>query len=565
MLYALSIQSFVLIDRLQLEAATGFTALTGETGAGKSIILDAIGLVLGGPANRKQVRAGDDQASITAEFDVPENHSAWQVLEAHGIAFDVQETLVLRRTVALSGPSRGFINGQPVAAAVLAELGEVLVEIHGQHAASGLMRPSTHLDLLDAFAGHETKVRQCGDLWRRYEAKREERISLEETVKAAQQHQEWLTFAVADLTKLAAEADETQTLSSQRTVLLQSERISESIEEASKALRDPKLEDALMKAAKAVDRVVQVPELESVETDISDVAKTASDALERTLIELAEAHAGVSALMRFTAHDSSRLESVEARLFALRAAARKYDCMPEHLAEMLARYQRDLALCDADSDALDAAWAEEQATEAAWREAAERLSKKRRKSASVLEQAIHAELDPLHLGRVKLRVAFKDVSDVESGAKGLERAAFEIQTNPGADFGPLKAIASGGELARFSLALKCALSQIGEACTLIFDEADQGVGGAVAAAIGERLATLSKDRQVFAVTHSPQVASAATRQWRVLKEADGQDRITSHVAQLDDGQRLEEIARMLSGSSITNEARAAALKLLEAA
>lgn len=193
------------------------------------------------------------------------------------------------------------------------------------------------------------------------------------------------------------------------------------------------------------------------------------------------------------------------------------------------------------------------------------MSKKRRKHASVLEQAIHAELEPLHLGRVELRVAFDDVAEGESGAKGLERATFEIQTNPGAGYGPLKAIASGGELARFSLALKCALSQTGDACTLIFDEADQGVGGAVAAAIGERIANLSEERQVFAVTHSPQVASAATRQWRVLKEADAHDQITSHVAQLDDGQRLEEIARMLSGSSITNEARAAALKLLEAA
>ena len=565
MLYALSIQSFVLIDRLQLEAATGFTALTGETGAGKSIILDAIGLVLGGPANRKQVRAGTDQASIAAEFDVPEDHSAWQVLKAHGIAYSAEETLILRRTVSVSGPSRGFINGQPVAAALLAELGEVLVEIHGQHAASGLMRPSTHLDLLDAFAGHEAKVRLCGNLWRQFELKREERLNLEETVRAANEHQEWLTFAVEDLSKLAAEADETQALASQRSVLLQSERISESIEEASKALRDPKLEDALMKAAKAVDRVVQVPGLEALDTDIAGVAGTASEALERTLIELAEAHNGVSALSRFAAHDSSQLEGVEARLFALRAAARKYDCMPEHLADTLARYQRDLALCVADSEALDFVRAEECAAEASWRDAAEVLSKKRRNHASVLEKAIHAELEPLHLGRVKLRVAFDVVADGESGAKGLERAAFEIETNPGAGFGPLKAIASGGELARFSLALKCALSQTGEACTLIFDEADQGVGGAVAAAIGERLATLSKDRQVFAVTHSPQVASAATRQWRVLKEADENDQITSHVAQLDDGQRLEEIARMLSGSSITNEARAAALKLLEAA
>ena len=565
MLYALSIQSFVLIDRLQLEAASGFTALTGETGAGKSIILDAISLVLGGPANRKQVRAGADQASITAEFALPADHAAWLVLQAHDLDFDTEATLLLRRTVPVSGPSRAFINGQPVAAAILTELGERLVEIHGQHAASGLMRPSTHLDLLDAFAGLETTVAKCGSLWRAFEQKRADRQLLEDTVQKAKEHQEWLTFAVEDLSKMSVQGGELETLSNQRSALLQSERISDAIEEAASALRDPKLETALMKSAKAVARVVRVPGLETLESGVGEVAGTASEALERTLIELAEANIAVESLSRFAEHDSSRLEGVEARLFALRAAARKYDCMPEHLAETLARFESELALCNSDSEALDVARTLERDAEQAWRKTAERLSKQRHKQAATLESAIHAELEPLHLGRVQVKVVFAPIEADESGAKGLERATFEVETNPGAGVGPLKSITSGGELARFSLALKCALSQTGQACTLIFDEADQGVGGAVAAAIGERLARLSGDRQVFAVTHSPQVASAADRQWRVLKDADAKGQITSQVAQLDDGQRLEEIARMLSGSSITNEARAAALKLLEAA
>lgn len=565
MLYALSIQSFVLIDRLQLDAAVGFTALTGETGAGKSIILDAIGLVLGGSVNRKQVRAGADQASVTAEFILDASHAAWRVLDAHGLTYDKEEALLLRRSVPTKGPSRAFVNGQPVAASVLAELGEVLVEIHGQHAASGLMRPSSHLDLLDAFAGLEREVAKCGDLWRMVEAKRADRQALESTVRAAKEKQEWLAFAVEDLSKLAAESGEVDTLTTQRGALLQSERITEAVDEAAKALRDPKLEDSLMRAAKAVDRVVRVPGLEVMDENLAEIASSASEALERTLIELAEANAGVGELSRHAAHDSNQLEVVETRLFALRAAARKYDCMPEHIAETLERFQRDLALCDADSAALDDSRAQEAAAETAWRQAADRLSCKRRKTAKALESSIQNELEPLHLGRVKVRVAFTPLAEGESGVKGLERATFEVETNPGAGFGPLKAIASGGELARFSLALKCALSQTGAACTLIFDEADQGVGGAVAAAIGERLARLSGDRQVFAVTHSPQVASAATRQWRVRKDADPTGQISSHVAQLDDGQRLEEIARMLSGSSITNEARAAALKLLEAA
>lgn len=565
MLYALSIQSFVLIDRLHLDATSGFTALTGETGAGKSIILDAISLVLGGPANRKQVRAGADQAAITAEFALDPSHVAWQRLDAQGLAFDSTEALVLRRTVPATGPSRAFVNGQPVAAAVLAELGEVLVEIHGQHAASGLMRPSTHLDLLDAFAGHEHEVATCGELWRLFEQKRKDRRDLEDAVRAAKEHQEWLSFAVEELGKLGVQPEETETLAAQRGALLQSERISDAIEEAASALSDQKLEAGLMRAAKAVDRVVRVPGLEALETDISSEAETASDALERTLIELSEARTAVDALTRFAEHDSTRLEHVEARLFALRAAARKYDCMPEHLSDALERFKRDLALCDADSAALDEARSAERGAETAWRETAERLSQQRRECANTLEIAIQNELVPLHLGRVSVRVAFTELDPGDSGAKGLERVSFEVETNPGAGYGPLKAIASGGELARFSLALKCALSQTGQACTLIFDEADQGVGGAVAAAIGERLARLATDRQVFAITHSPQVASAATRQWRVLKEIGPEGTVTSQVAQLDDGQRLEEIARMLSGSSITNEARAAALKLLEAA
>ena len=313
MLYALSIQSFVLIDRLQLEAASGFTALTGETGAGKSIILDAISLVLGGPANRKQVRAVADQASITAEFALPADHAAWLVLQAHDLDFDTEATLLLRRTVPVSGPSRAFINGQPVAAAILTELGERLVEIHGQHAASGLMRPSTHLDLLDAFAGLETTVAKCGSLWRAFEQKRADRQLLEDTVQKAKEHQEWLTFAVEDLSKMSVQGGELETLTNQRSALLQSERISDAIEEAASALRDPKLETALMKSAKAVDRVVRVPGLETLESGVGEVAGTASEALERTLIELAEANIAVESLSRFAEHDSSRLEGVEAR------------------------------------------------------------------------------------------------------------------------------------------------------------------------------------------------------------------------------------------------------------
>jgi DNA repair protein RecN (Recombination protein N) len=565
MLYALSIQSFVLIDRLDLEAATGFTALTGETGAGKSIILDALGLVLGGPVNRQQVRAGADQASVSAEFAVPDLHPAWQVLRDHDVLADPTETLILKRVISRTGPSRAFVNGQPVAAALLGRIGATLVEIHGQHAAAQLLRPSAHLELLDAFAGLTSLVAECGVRWDAFDSSRKFRRGFEQDVLAARERQEWLTYAVEDLSKLAPDEGEVERLVAQRTALLQSERMCEAVDEASKALREPKLEQSLTQAAKAVERVVRIPELEALEGDVLSVAETAAEALERTLIELSEAQGAVRVLAQASAHDSVQLEQVEERLFSIRAAARKYDSQPEQLSETLAHYRKELALCDADSAALSEAREAESVSQTAWRECAETLSAKRRKHATDLESEFHAQLEPLHLGRVTLRVSIEDIGPDESGAKGLERASFEVETNPGAGFGPLKKIASGGELARFSLALKCALSQAGDTCTMIFDEADQGVGGAVAAAIGKRLAILAEDRQVFAVTHSPQVASAAARQWRVMKGEAENGQIFSQVAQLDGGQRLEEIARMLSGSSITNEARAAALKLLEAA
>lgn len=565
MLYALSIRSFVLIDRLDLEASSGFTALTGETGAGKSIILDALGLVLGGGADRKQVRAGAEQAIISAEFALAPEHPVWDVLSDCAIGFDRTETLCLRRTVSLSGPSRAFINEQPIAAALLAKVGETMVEIHGQHAASRLLRPATHLDALDAFAGLTGEVRTCGELWRAFEAQRQARLELEAAVTAAREKRDWLTFAVEDLSELAPEPAEVETLTVQRSALLQSERIRESVDEASSALGDSRLEEALATASRAAERVIRVPGLETLDENLPQLASATAETIERALIELVEAQSMASDLKRYANHDEAQLESVEARLFALRAAARKYDCLPELLPETYDKYQAELALCDADTESLSEAHASETAAFEAWNTQAEKISATRRKTAEQLSAAVMMELAPLQLGRVQFRVAFAEIGEDESGAKGLERAEFEVETNPGAGFGPLKTVASGGELARLSLALKCVLSESGDTGCLIFDEADQGVGGAVAAAIGDRLATLAAERQVFAVTHSPQVASAATRQWRIMKETDATGQTVSRVAQLDDGQRLEEIARMLSGSSITNEARAAALKLLEAA
>lgn len=565
MLVALSIRSFVLIDRLNLEAGLGFTALTGETGAGKSIILDGLGLVLGGPANRKMVRVGDDQAVISAEFSLPDSHSVWMILAENGIEAAPAETLTLRRVVPAKGPSRAFVNDQPVNAALLAALGEMLVEVHGQHAASGLMRPNSHRGLLDAFSENGDLLVACGSAWADYEAARQARLDLQDAARNAAEQRDWLEFAVEDLGKLGPDQGEASKLAGQRGVLLQSEKLSENIEEADSALRVAAIEANLAKAARATERVLRVQGLDTLDGGLEQAAVDAADAVERTLIELAEARTAIATLMSFTGHDARTLDQVESRLFALRAAGRKYDTDPDDLYDKLEQHRATLALCNADTKALEEAKQREASSRAEWQSVAQKLTAARQAGATRLEAAIMAELAPLHLGRVKVQVGFTPIGEDDSGARGLERAEFEIETNPGAGFGPLRAIASGGELARFSLALKCALSEVGGAATLIFDEADQGVGGAVAAAIGERLAGLSDGRQVFAITHSPQVASCAERQWRVRKMASEDGGLRTHVAQLDDGQRLEEIARMLSGSSITDEARAAASKLLEAA
>lgn len=565
MIVALSIRSFVLIDRLDLEVGQGFTALTGETGAGKSIILDALGLVLGGPANRRFVRHDEDQASVTAEFALQTGHAVWGELEELDVGASREETLTLRRTLSRNGPSRAFINDQPVSAATLETVGEKLVEIHGQHSASGLMRPSTHRGLLDAFSGVDVELQNCRASWVALAEAREHRQNLEAAVRNATERKDWLLFAVSELEKLAPEPGEASTLLAQRAVLMQAERLTEAIQEMDSAISTRTIEETLSKAARAAERLIRIEGLEALDEGLAKQAHAASDAIERVLIELTEAQSLSNGLKIHDLHDAAALERIEARLLALRGAARKFEAEPDMLAETLETCREALSLCEAETGALDEARAREQATLKAWDMAADTLSVARRSGAHRLERAIMKELKPLHLGRVKVAVRFDPIGEGESGANGKERAEFEVETNPGSGFGSLRQIASGGELARFSLALKCALAHAGVAQTLIFDEADQGVGGAVAAAIGERLQRLSKDRQVFAITHSPQVASSAHRQWRVRKQEVGKSGLVTAVHQLDDGQRLEEIARMLSGSSITDEARAAASKLLEAA
>jgi DNA repair protein RecN (Recombination protein N) len=559
MMLSLSIRDFVLISRLDLSPGEGFTALTGETGAGKSIILDALSLALGGQADRSVIRHGAAQASVAAEFAPPAGHPVWALLAAQGVAAAEGETLTLKRLVRGEGPARAFINDQPVGAALLAEAGELLVEVHGQHAASSLMRPAMHRRLLDQFAGNDALLAACAATHAARMEARAAREALEADAQAAAEAQAWLQETVAELAKLSPQAGEATRLTAERAQLMQSERVLEAVAEATSALSAADAETALAKASRAAERICRLPGFDGAEGPLPEAAKAACDAIERAMIELREAESAIARLERMPV-DAGDLEGVEARLFALRAMGRKLNCDPDALNLQWTALAERLELVEAGEAGIAAARKAERAAEARWHNAAHALSEARRAAAGRLESTIAAELAPLKLGRATIRVALTPLPPEEAGAAGAERAEFEAETNPGAGFGPLRKVASGGELARVSLALKCALAEAGSAGTLIFDEADQGVGGAVAAAIGERLVRLSASRQVLAVTHSPQVAAAADMHWLVEKSAKaGGTRLTT----LDAETRQEEIARMLSGAEITDEARAAAGRLLE--
>ena len=564
MITALSIRSFLLIERLDIESTDGFTALTGETGAGKSIILDALGLVLGATASKKLVRKGADQASILAEFALGADSPVWPILSEAGVDASPEETLTLKRVVSATGPARAFVNDQPVSAALLSQLGELLVEIHGQHAASTLMKPSNHRDLLDTYAGNESLIADCGTAWEAYETARDLRAGLEAELARAEEDHAWLVETVEELDALAPEKGEFDRLSGERGVLMQSEKIAEAAAEAFEAFQAGDVETVLAQASRSAERILRIDGLDAMESDLSKAARAAAEALDRALIEAGEASAALESLGLAAVHDPDALEKTEQRIVALRSASRKYGVDADELPAFWAETREKLELCDAPDGSLKKARSDEQAAAARWRTAADRLTKARKAAAKRLETSIATELKPLKLERTRVKVRFDEISESQSGHAGREKAEFEVETNPGAGFGPLRQIASGGELARFSLALQCVLAETTQVPVLVFDEADQGVGGAVAAAIGERLSRLAHSRQVFAITHSPQVAASASNQWLVSKSGVkrnglGETRLTG----LDASERHEEIARMLSGSTVTEEARAAATRLLE--
>jgi DNA repair protein RecN (Recombination protein N) len=555
MLTRLSIRDIVLIERLDIDFTKGLAALTGETGAGKSILLDAFALALGARGDVALVRHGAEQGQVTAAFDLSDDHPVRALIDEHGIPSE--DELILRRVQLADGRTRAFINDQPVSVQAMKAVGAALVEIHGQHDERALIDAATHRRLLDAFGGLEARSREVERLWADRRAKEAEAQAHRAEVERARREADWLRHAVEELTRLAPEPSEETSLAEKRAAMMQVEKVAGDLREAQDAVSGSQSPvPALSSAVRRLERrAAQVPGLIEPAVRAIDVALNA----------LEEARAHLEHALRAADHDPRELERIEERLFALRAASRKYGVSVDDLNPLAARHTADLALIDAGAERL--AVLEKAAREAVefYRAAAAALSQARHKCAQKLDKAVNAELKPLKLERATFSTQIETEPEA-GGPHGIDRVEFWVRTNPGTRPGPLMKVASGGELSRFLLALKVVLADRGSAPTLIFDEIDTGVGGAVADAIGVRLARLAKQAQVIAVTHAPQVAARADRHFLITKDAlDKGKRVATSVAQLAPERRREEIARMLAGAEITAEARAAAERLIKAA
>ena len=552
MLTSLAIRNVVLIEALDLEFGAGLSVLTGETGAGKSILLDSLGLALGARADTGLVRAGEQQASVIAAFNPPApDHPAAALLADNGIDMEPGEPLLIRRMVKADGGSRAFINDQPCSAALLRELGGSLVEIHGQHDDRGLLNPRGHRAMLDTYGRCDTAaVAKAHADWR---VAANTLSQARETVATAARDRDYLTHAVEELRTFAPQAGEEATLAEERAAMQKGARLTDDLATISDCLTgsDGGLAQ-LRQAARRLDRIAgEEPLLAAV-----------LESLDRAVVEAGEAEDRLAEAAEALSFDPARLDSIETRLFDLRGLARKHQVAPDDLAALGDDMAARLVAIEGGEEHI-AALEQDVAQKAdLYRVAAQALSAERQLAAGRLDAAVAGGLAPLKLDAARFRTVVAQLDEGQWSAQGMDRVEFEISTNPGAPFAPLAKIASGGELSRFILALKVALAERGGADTLIFDEIDRGVGGAVADAIGERLSRLAQSNQILVVTHSPQVAARGAGHMLIAKSSDGTVTRTG-VHALDDAERREEIARMLSGAEITAEARAQAERLLE--
>jgi DNA repair protein RecN (Recombination protein N) len=552
MLIRLSIRDIVLIDRLDIDFAAGLSVMTGETGAGKSILLDSFALALGARGDSGLVRHGAEQGQVTAAFDLASDHPVRAILKANDIASE--DDLILRRVQFADGRTRAFLNDQPVAVQVLRSVGSALVEIHGQHDDRALVDAATHRRLIDAYGSLQTEAAEVARLWTLCRQAEQLLAQHRAEVERAQREADWLRHAAKELAELAPELGEETTLAERRTGIMQAEKIATDLREAQTAVSGSG-SPALAAAVRRLERrQAQAPSL----------VEPAIKALDSALTALEEASHHIDRALAAAAFDPHVLERIEERLFALRAAGRKYNAPVDQLGALSERYRADLALLDAGAARLAALEKEAAAAGARHAKAAAALSCHRREVAAALDQAVNGELKPLKLDQAQFTTAIKTTPD-DPGPDGIDRLEFWVRTNPGTPAGPLMKVASGGELARFMLALKVVIADRGSAPSLVFDEIDTGVGGAVADAIGARLARLAGRVQVLAVTHAPQVAARADHHYLITKDALAKGKgIVTRIAELAPELRREEIARMLAGAEITFEARAAAERLMRA-
>ena len=552
MLQSLSIRDIVLIEALDLEFGPGLTVLTGETGAGKSILLDSLGLALGNRADSGLVRQGTEKAQVTASFASPVPGSKLAVaLAENDIDIEPGEPLIIKRSVKADGGSRAFINDQPCSATLLRAVGSQLIEIHGQHDDRGLINPRGHRALLDAFAGVEAAaVREAFDAWQAAKAALEQAKA---DVEAAEQDRDYLEHSVAELAKFAPQPGEEQELALERATMMKGEKLTGDLEAIRSAFDGSNGGLASLRAAaRRLDRIAEDHPL----------LKEALEALDRSIIDAGEAEDKLDEAAAALSFDPQRLDDMETRLFDLRGLARKHRVEPDQLSNLLNELQNKLEAISDGGRTLEELEASLANSKAAYVAAAEKLRAQRAMAAKALDKAVAGELAPLKLDAARFETLLEELAEEHWNKGGMDRIEFLISTNPGAPLAPLGKIASGGELSRFILALKVALAEEYGLKSIIFDEVDRGVGGAVASAIGDRLSRLSKGAQLLVVTHSPQVASKGDAHMLINKSLSGTVSRTD-VRALDDEGRRQEIARMLSGADVTDEARAQADRLLE--
>ena len=547
MLRGLDIRDVLIIDRLSLSFGPGLNVLTGETGAGKSILLDALGFVLGWRGRAELVRAGAEQGEVTAIFDLPPEHAARAVLDEAGIV--AEDELILRRVNATDGRKTAWVNDRRVSGEVLRALSDTLVELHGQHDDRGLLNPRGHRALLDVFAGLDTAAVRAA--WRGQAQARSRLEDAETALEAARKEEDFLRHAVAELDKLNPEPGEEAVLDARRRMMQGAERIRADIARAHAAIADNGAEGAMRDAVRW---------LEGAADRAEGRLEGALAALNRALIELGEAQQGVEECLSALDFNPMELESLEERLFAIRAMARKHSVLADELGVFAETLRNRLAALDSGEAGIADLTRAVGAAEATYRREAAAVTRARVGAAQRLDAAMAAELAPLKMERA---VFVTEVTAGDPGPDGVDAVTFTVATNPGAPSGPLNRIASGGELSRFLLALKVCLTGDTPGLTMIFDEIDRGVGGATADAVGRRLKALAGTAQVLVVTHSPQVAALGGAHWRVEKRV-ANDMTLSTVTPLSPADRVEEIARMLSGDTVTEAAREAARALLSA-